>query len=128
MIDKLNGFRHLKITSDLDKNKQKNQDSNQRGSQNKNSSEEHNEEKEHFDVSPFDFNEIIKQLNENKYYKTKEMSFHLQTNHDGNTVIVKKNNQVIQRLAPSKAFNLLKRISQGENDSPIKGGILNIKL
>tara|TARA_B100001971_G_scaffold215195_1_gene260203 strand:- start:27861 stop:28247 length:387 start_codon:yes stop_codon:yes gene_type:complete len=128
MIEKLNGLRHLKISSNL-KRDQKNNGN--QGHSNQEQSQKHHEKesvKEQFNVSPFDVDEIIKKLNDNKYYQNKGMTFEFQSNHDGDVVIVKSKDKIIQRLTPSKAFNLLKRINSGEKDTPIKGGILNIKL
>ena len=128
MIEKLNGLGHLKISSNLKRDQKNSEYSDQQNSGNNQKKQDEETSKEHFDVSPFDTNEIINKLNNNKYYQDKGMSFELQSNHDGDTIIVKKNDDVIQRLTPSKAYNLLKRISSNEDDSPIKGGILNIKL
>lgn len=128
MIEKLNGLRHLKVSSSLKRDQKNN---GQQGQSNQDQSKKQHtdeESKEHFKVSPFDIHEIIKKLNENKYYQNKGMTFEFQSNNDGDVVIVKLKDQVIQRLAPSKAYGLLKRINTGEKDTPIKGGILNIKL
>lgn len=128
MIEKLNGLRHLKVSSNLKRDQKNSEHSEQHNSDKKQKKEEQETSKEHFNVSPFDTEKIIHELNNNKYYLDKEMSFEYQSNHDGDTVIVKKNDSVIQRLTPSKAYDLVKRISANEGNSPIKGGILNIKL
>lgn len=128
MIDKLNGLSHLKVSSNLKRDQKNSEHSEQHNSDKKQKKEEQETSKEHFNVSPFDTEKIIHELNNNKYYLDKEMSFEYQSNHDGDTVIVKKNDSVIQRLTPSKAYDLVKRISANEGNSPIKGGILNIKL
>lgn len=126
MIEKLNRLRHLKVTSRLKKDSSKEQKNN---SEQKNRKKEDKSEEKPTEMKKLlTIEEVLKKLNDNHYYKKKDMTFQLLKSNDGNTVTIMSKGQIIKRLEPSEVYQLFDRVSLQDEDSPIKGGILNINI
>lgn len=127
MIEKLNGLRHLKVTSNLKRdNKSDNPKNQENKNNNQNSDSQEKKENTHKDLLPIDL--VIEKLNNNHYYKKKSMHFELLSSDDGETVLVKSNDNIIKRLSPSDIYKIFNRVKSQDEDSPIKGGLLNINI
>jgi hypothetical protein len=129
MIGKLNGLRHLKITSNPNKDKNKDNHNNSGDQKDDNFKKDKNNHEEKNDspkVIPIEL--ILNELNSNHYYKKKDMTFELLSTNDGETILVKSKETIIKRLNPSEIYTIFERVKKQDEDSPIKGGLLNINI
>lgn len=125
MIEKLNGLRHLKVTSNL---KRDNKNDNPKNQEDKNNNSDSQEKNENTSQELLSIDLVIEKLNDNHYYKKKSMHFELLSSDDGETVLIKSNDNIIKRLSPSDVYKIFDRVKIQDEDSPIKGGLLNINI